>query len=456
MIEPRRLKLYNLKDLDLIPQMANLSAEERFATKVVAHVLPFRSNNYVIEDLINWNNVPDDPMFQLTFMQREMLTSNQFSRMATLLHEKAPPEKISQVANQIRYELNPHPNGQLAANVPVMDDEPIPGVQHKYKETCLVFPSSGQTCHAYCTFCFRWAQFVGLDDLKFATDESRRFQQYIASHKELTDILFTGGDPMVMTYKKLKTYIEPLLGPDFDHIQNIRIGTKSVSYWPYRFVTDKDADDVLRLFEKVVKSGKHLAIMGHYNHWVELSTDIAKEAVRRIRDTGAEIRSQSPLIRNINDSAKVWTRMWKEQVKIGVIPYYFFVERHTGSSQYFKVPLAEAFDIFRNAVTKVSGLSRTVRGPSMSAKPGKVVIEGVADIHGEKYFVLNFIQGRNPDWVKRPFFAEYNKAASWLDELQPAWGKSKFFYEDELKKLTAVPIGSSSHEMDGFAASVWN
>ncbi len=130
----------------------------------------------------------------------------------------------------------------MTANVPFLDEEPVEGIQHKYKETVLVFPTGGQTCHAYCTFCFRWAQFIGDNDLKFATDESKKFQEYIIKHKEITDVLFTGGDPMVMSYKKLKAYLEPFLEPQFDHIKNIRIGTKSLSYWPYRFVTDKDSD----------------------------------------------------------------------------------------------------------------------------------------------------------------------------------------------------------------------
>ena len=69
------------------------------------------------------------------------------------------------------------------------------GVQHKYRETCLVFPSAGQTCHAYCTFCFRWAQFVGTKDWKLVTDESMRFCEYIRRHPEITDVLLTGWGP---------------------------------------------------------------------------------------------------------------------------------------------------------------------------------------------------------------------------------------------------------------------
>jgi KamA family protein len=441
MINPKKLKFYGLKDIDRIPQLQMLSKEERFAIKVVSNVLPFRSNNYVVEELIDWNNIPDDPMFQLTFMQKDMLSKEQFEWMADVLRKDSSAQEIKQTAEEIRLELNPHPAGQMTLNVPSINDEPVPGVQHKYRETCLIFPSSGQTCHAYCTFCFRWAQFVGMNELRFATDESRRFQKYIKNHKELTDILITGGDPMIMNLNNIKEYIEPFLQPEFDHIRTIRIGTKSVAYWPYRFVTDKDSDEILRLFEKVVNSGKHLAIMGHYNHWIELSTDVAKEAIRRIRNTGAQIRTQSPLIKNVNDDSDVWARMWKDQVKLGCIPYYFFIERNTGAKEHFEIPLVRAFQIFSEAFKQVSGVARTVRGPSMSALPGKVAIEGISEVNGQKVFVLNMLQGRNPDWCKRPFFAKYNPNATWLSDLQPAFGEEKFFYQDELNELIRCGFG---------------
>ena len=114
---------------------------------------------------------------------------------------------------------------------------------------------------------------------------------------------------------------------------------QTLSYWPYRFITDKDADDMLRLFEKVKKAGKHLAFQAHFNHPVELSTNAVKKAIQRIQNTGAQIRTQSPLLRHINDDPVVWADMWKEQVRLGLIPYYMFVARDTGSKSFFDVPL---------------------------------------------------------------------------------------------------------------------
>jgi hypothetical protein len=127
--------------------------------------------------------------------------------------------------------------------------------------------------------------------------------------------------------------------------------------------------------------------------------------------------------------------MWREQVALGIIPYYMFVERDTGARCYFELPLDKVWTIFNRAVRDVSGLARTVRGPSMSATPGKVEVLGVQEINGEKVFVLRFLQGRDPEWVGRPFFAAFDPDATWLDHLRPAFGEEKFFFEDQLASM---------------------
>ena len=240
---------------------------------------------------------------------------------------------------------------------------------------------------------------------------------------------------MVMKTRHLKAYLEPLLRPEFEHIQTLRIGTKALTFWPYRFVTDEDADELLLLLQRLVGAGKHVAIMAHFNHARELSTEIGLEAVRRLRDTGAEVRSQGPLLNHINNSADDWAELWTAQVRAGIIPYYMFVERDTGARRHFEVPLARAWEVYRAAIQQVSGLGRTARGPSMSAGPGKVEVQGISEIDGERVFVLRFIQGRNPEWVQRPFFAKFDPHATWLDQLEPAFGEERFFFEDEYASL---------------------
>jgi len=431
--ETTSIKSYTLMNFRTIPQIQQMSEETQFQMEVVGNVLPFKTNNYVVEQLIDWDNVPNDPMYVLTFPQKGMLIPEHYDKMATTLKSGADKKEIARVANDIRLQLNPHPAGQMELNVPQLKDgTKLYGMQHKYDETCLFFPRQSQTCHAYCTFCFRWPQFVGMDEMKFAMREGEQLVQYLKEHPEISDVLFTGGDPMIMKASMFSVYTDALLDAKLPNLKTIRIGTKAISYWPYKFLTDSDADETLKNFEKIVKSGTHLAIMAHFNHLAELSTDPIKEAIKRIRNTGAQIRTQSPLLAHINDDADMWAKMWQKQVSLGCIPYYMFVVRDTGAQQYFGVPLVKAEKIFRAAFRKVSGLARTVRGPSMSATPGKVHVLGVSEINGQKVMALQLLQGRESEWVGVPFFAKYDENAIWLDDLKPAFGE-RFFFEDELE-----------------------
>ena len=435
---PRKFRVFTDRQLDQIEPLRRLGADALFDMQVVSNVLPFRVNQYVIDELIDWDDIPDDPIFQLTFPQRGMLGEDAFDRMASLLRRQPSAQEIRSLANELRTDLNPHPAGQQTLNVPRLDGRAMQGMQHKYAETVLFFPSQGQVCHSYCTFCFRWAQFVGDKALRFAATEAGELTEYLRAHPEVTDVLITGGDPMVMKTSNLKTYIEALLDPALEHIRTIRIGTKALTYWPYRFVTDDDADELLRLFERVSESGRQLALMTHINHWRELTPSIVHRAVSNLRDTGAVLRAQAPVLSHINDDAAVWSRMWQDEVNLGIYPYYMFVERDTGAKAYFEVPLERAWTIYRDALASVSGLSRTARGPSMSAGPGKVEIQGVTEVQGEKVFVLRFIQGRNPNWVQRPFFARFDPNATWLDDLEPAFGEREFFFEPEYRQMLSA------------------
>lgn len=422
---------YTPEHFDQIAYLERLSDDYRFGMKVVSQILPFRVNRYVVDELIDWDNVPDDPMFRLVFPDPGMLLPEHFERVAELVRTGADRQSLENTAHEIRLALNPHPAGQQTMNVPSLDGQSLSGLQHKYRETVLFFPRMGQTCHSYCTFCFRWPQFVSEKDLRINAPRTPGLYAYLRRHPEITDLLVTGGDPLVMKAANLAEILEPLLDPEFENLQTIRIGSKALAFWPYRFLTDRDADDLLRLFERLVAGGKHLALMAHFNHWRELETQAVRHAIERVKATGAIIRTQSPLVAHVNDDWSVWARMWQLQVRLGMVPYYMFVARNTGARHYFAMPLERCWEIYRQALKRLSGLARTVRGPSIRAGPGKVEIQGVSDICGEKVFVLRFIQGRNPDWVQRPFFARYDSKAIWLDELKPAFGKKEFFYSAE-------------------------
>ncbi len=423
------------RHLEQLPQFRHLDADQRLTLRAVASVLPFKVNPYVVNELIDLDDIPHDPVYQLTFPQAGMLEPTDLAVMRDLISSGASERDVRRLARAIQDRMNPHPAGQLQLNVPSFAGRRLEGSQHKYRETVLFFPSQGQTCHAYCTYCFRWAQFVGERELRFASREAETLVGYLRSHPEITDVLFTGGDPMVMRASVLARYILPLLEPGLEHIASIRIGSKALTYWPFRFLTDPDTDELLRLLERVPRSGKRLAFMAHVSHPRELSTIAVERAVRRLRATGAVIRCQAPLVRHVNASPAIWAEMLDREVALGLVPYYMFVARDTGPREYFKVSLARACAIFSEAFSRVSGLARTVRGPSMSATPGKVLVDGIAEVGGERVFVLKFHQAREPEWVSRIFFARYDRSATWLDDLEPAFGEREFFFEPFLRGL---------------------
>ena len=402
---------------------------------MASRVFPFRLSSHVIDNLIRWDDLEEDPFFHLLVPTMKMLEKGHRETLREVCLS-GDESRISSVVNSIRADLNPHPAGQMTLNTPA-EEKNLNGVQHKYPETVLLFPSAGQTCHAYCTYCFRWAQFIGDTDLKFASREAGQLVRYVRDNPQVSSVLITGGDPMVMKTAVLRRYVEPLLKANLPNLHSIRIGTKALAYWPYRFTEGEDADDLLRLIGEVRAAGKHFALMAHSSHSRELEPEVAKLAVQRMLSAGAMIRCQSPLIRKVNDNANVWAQLWRRQVRLGMVPYYMFVERDTGANAYFEVSLTRAYKVFTEAYSQVAGLCRTVRGPSMSALPGKVLVDGITEVAGEKVFVLKFLQGRNPKWANRVFFAKYDPKATWLSDLQPAFGEERFFFEAAVEEALA-------------------
>ncbi len=389
-----------------------LSEEELDDLQFLTKIFPFKTSRYILEELIDWQNRDSDPIYRLVFPRPEMLGKHHWRQLKNA--KSFADEK--EVIQKIQFELNPNPNGQKL-NIPVIGDRQFGGLQHKYKETVLFFPAQGQTCHSYCSYCFRWAQFVNLNEHKFKTKDHKDLFDYLSLKKDVTDVLITGGDPMWMDNEQLFSYLDVILSPELHHIKNIRIGSKSLSFYPQRYL-GIDGDILLDKFERIIQRGKNITLMAHFSHPRELETSKVALAVKRLREAGLVIRTQAPLIKGINNSSEIWKDMWEKQVNMGMVPYYMFIERDTGAHQYFSVPLYKAYKIFTNAYNQVSGLVKTVRGPSMSAWPGKILINGVIEQDGEKKFVLSFLQARDTDLINKPFFAEFDKDAVWLSDLR--------------------------------------
>lgn len=417
-----RFITYNAKNFRKIEYIRYLPEEVKRDIEIVAKVIPFKTNNYVVDYLIDWENYENDPMYILNFPNRNMLMQNQFEEVKWGVEKGLSERELYKIINKIRLDLNPHPAQQIT-NVPEYKGEKLNGAQHKYKDIVLFFPTQGQSCHAHCTFCFRWPQFTKELDLQFSMREIDKLIGYIREHEYIHEILFTGGDPMIMSPTTLKSYIQRVLNAKLENLESIRFGTKSLSYWPFTFLPafNEEADEMLDLFKLIVDSGIHLSIMAHFNHHVELDNEVVQEAMHNIRATGAQIRTQAPILNHINNDSRVWTEMWKKQVNLGLVPYYMFVERETGPYKYFQIPLSEAYSIYTEAARNTGSLAKTVTGPVMSAAKGKVQVLGILEnpLNGKKQFMLQYVRHRDYTQTFKPFFMEYNKNATWVDQLKP-------------------------------------
>ncbi|QLY30506.1 lysine 2,3-aminomutase [Nocardia huaxiensis] len=397
-----RPRFYHAAHLDALTARAGLSARERLRTRAAATVLPFHVNDYVIDELIDWDSAPDDPIYRLVFPLPELLPAEYTELLVRLLRRNASTDEIHSAAKAILHKLDPYPIGRPDSNIPMLNGERLHGIAHRYPETVLFCPSQGR---------------------KNSARDIDRLTTYLRAHPAVTDVLLTGGDPMALSADSLSRCVIPLLtAPGLGHIESIRIATRSLAHWPARFLSAPDTGELLRLFDRIVDSGRNLAILARFTHPRELRTDLAAQAVRQLLGTGASIRTQGPIVHSVNDSPEIWAEMWRTQTRMGMVPYYAFVERETGPREYFEVPLVRAHQIFTTAYRAVSGLCRTVRGPVMSTGPGKVVLDGIPRIHGHRYLSLRLLQCRDPDLVNLPFLAQYDQAARWLDDLRPALG----------------------------------
>jgi KamA family protein len=412
-----------------LPHLRQLDPEIRRDIRIVSTVLPFKVNDYVLNELIDWTNVPNDPIFRLTFPHRNMLPKDMYHRVAQLLDGGLGTGSNRTIIEGLRRKLDPYLDDKPTRNRPSDEAGLIDGLMHKYPDSVLFFPPEGQTCHAYCGYCYRWGQLVGPWEVKQQVNDIERVLAYIRNHTEISDVLLSGGDPMIMSAETLERYIDPLLVPEAGHIQTLRFCTKALAYWPYRFTTDPDADDLLRLLERCIRAGRHVSIMAHVSHARELQPQPFADAIRRLKSIGVVIRAAGPIVRGVNDTEDAWFNMWRECIRQGIVPYYMYVERGTGSGSYFSVTLAEATRIYRNVVARMSGLIQTARGPVMATSLGKIVVDGIGQAGDEEVFACRILRARDPALVGIPFFARYDEKACWFDELRPAFGQRRFFFE---------------------------
>jgi len=386
-----KFKTYSNNTFKNTDYYANLPIEAKVEFDVLSSVFHFKVNTYVLENLIDWKNVPNDPMYKLVFPRKEMLSTFDYEFLKTLFNEGLNTNELNLFVQRVRKKMLPEVK-HSPTSIPQINGEPIIGMYRNFETIISLFPDPMvKTCHSYCSYCFRWIMFNNKE-----AQQNSSYQDpfapvaYLKEHPEIKDVLFTGADPLVLKAATLKKYIDPIL--EIESVEVIRISSKSLAWWPYRFTTDTDAAALLELFEYIQSKGKHLNFCAHFTHPKELETNVVKEAIKRIRNTGTVIRCQGPLVKDINDTPEAWSTLWTQQISLGMIPYYMFIEADHNIENCFRIPLAKALNIFQEAQKRTTGLARTVRGPVFMNDLNRVLLDGTTTIGDKKFFVLKSLQ----------------------------------------------------------------
>jgi len=358
-------RLSYIRDIDKIK---NIPAEEREKLKKVAERYVFRANDYYL-GLIDWND-PADPIKQLIIPRVEELS------------DWGKLDASNEMANTVTR-----------------------GVQHKYPDTVLLL--CNEVCGAYCRYCFRKRLFM--DDNDETTNDVSAGIKYISEHPEVANVLLTGGDPLLMSTRRLTEIIEALRA--IDHVKIIRIGSKMPAFDPWRILRDQPLQALL---SKYSTPRKRIYLMAHFDHPREL-TDPAVEGIDCFIRCGVICVNQCPLVKGVNDDSAVLADMYRQLSWIGCPPYYLFQGRPTAGNEPYEVPIVRGWHIFREALRHGSGLARRARF-SMSHETGKIEILGV----DEKHIYMRYHRAKDAALRGRLMVFKRDDEAYWLDQLEPA------------------------------------
>ncbi|MGB0715085.1 MAG: KamA family radical SAM protein [Phycisphaerae bacterium] len=361
---------HRVKYIRTLDQIPNIPDAEREHLKRVSERYVFRVNDYYL-GLINWDD-PNDPIKQLIIPREEEL--NDWGRL------DASNEASVTVAR---------------------------GVQHKYRDTVLLL--CNEVCGAYCRYCFRKRLFM--DENDEVTNDVSAGLEYIAAHPNVRNVLLTGGDPLLMSTRRIVEIIEALR--EIPHVEIIRLGSKMPAFDPWRLTRDEELQAALR---KHSTRDKRIYLMAHFDHPREL-TEAAIDGIECFIRNGVICVNQCPLIKGVNDDPDVLAEMYRKLSYIGCSPYYLFQGRPTEGNEPYEVPLVRGWQIFSEALRQGSGLARRARY-CMSHETGKIEVLGVDAAH----IYMRYHRAKAPNL--RGVFMVYKRddEAYWLDQLEPADG----------------------------------
>ena len=402
------LKTYTKRTFRASQYYERLTLAQRREFDVMSSVMHFKTNNHVLENLIDWDRIPDDPIYNLNFPRRGLISTHDYDLLDGLFRAGGDDRLIQGQVNRIRLGLlPPRPTaGSMTPYLPTMNDAVIRGAFHQFPDVIELVPVTANSCHAYCSYCFRWMQFV-IPEIRSSYSDAEALVPYIESKPEITDVLITGADSMTMSIERLREFVDPLL--KIESVRNIRLATKALAWWPRKFTTDTDADELLSYFEYIEARGKHVAVMAHFTHPRELDDSQTRRAIKRIQNAGATIYSQCPLVKHVNDAPATLASLWRNATLQGVVPFYLFLDSDYSASDYFKIPIGETLEIVNKARSRLTGLAQTIRGPVMAANHMKTLVDGIISIGDTKKLVLKCLRAPNPDKIGNITLVDYDE-----------------------------------------------
>lgn len=275
------------------------------------------------------------------------------------------------------------------------------GLQHKYNTTVLVLTTN--SCFMYCRHCFR-KRMVGYSEKEI----NRRLDstlEYINSHKEVNNVLLTGGDVFCLPNSTIKKYIDGL--SEITHLDFIRFGTRSPVVFPKRVYEDNELQSILRNGAK----SKQLYVVTQFNHPNEITSE-AKKCIDSLLKSGVTVNNQTVLLRGVNDDPIVLSSLLNALVKAGVNPYYVFQCRPVKSvKSSFQLPIIEAVRLIDKARLSLNGFSKRFKF-IMSHVRGKIEIIG--EFEGKVLF--KFHQAKSEEDNNKIFLRDINEKGRWLDD----------------------------------------
>ncbi|MBP1805794.1 lysine-2,3-aminomutase-like protein [Rubellimicrobium aerolatum] len=237
---------------------------------------------------------------------------------------------------------------------------PVPGIVHRYPDRVLLKPL--HVCPVYCRFCFR-REMVGPEGLgQLSPEETEAALAYVAGRPEVWEVVVTGGDPLMLSPRRLREIVERLGA--IPHVRVVRFHSRVPSVAPERVTAEMAA---------ALRASPDLAVFValHANHAREMTPE-ARAACARLVDAGVPMLGQTVLLRGVNDSAAALEALLRAMVEARVKPYYLHHPDLAPGTSGFRLPIAEGQAILRALRGRVSGLCQPSYVLDLPGGHGKV------------------------------------------------------------------------------------